>query len=212
MTIITKQELIFAKQERQLHVVKNFYDKHLTWSQVNDIYDLNNGIDYSSFGTMVIANKENIVNNYQGALNEISNAHKGEIQFGVIIIHFINDNDNTVDDPYCLKLSNKFYKDNPEKVPAGLTIKDDGIEGWPDGVWAPTIHSDPEDRFFIQGNGKTLWKTFDDYKNITNTVVLEPGDLAYIPKGLLHSVDSLSIRHSITVAFSDDPEIVGSQP
>lgn len=208
--MITKKDLIYAKQQRQLHVVKNFYSKHLTWSQVNDIYDLDNGIEYSSFGTMVIANKENIVNNYNEPLDEISKAHSGEVKFGTIIIHIINDNNNLVEDPDCQSLVNKFYRDNPKKIPSELSVKDDGIYGWPDGVWAPTIHSDPEDRFFIQGNGKTLWKTFDDSQNITNTVVLEPGDLTYIPKGLLHSVDSLSVRHSITVAFSDDPDILGA--
>ena len=205
--MITKQELILAKKQRQLHVQKNFYKDHFTWSQVDGIYDLNNGINYSSFGTMVIANKENILNNYQDLLDEVSKAHDGEIQFGVIIIHFINDNNNKIDDYDCLKLSNKFYHDNPEKIPSELTIKDDGIEGWPDGVWAPTIHFDPEDRFFIQGDGQTLWKIFDDSMNITDTVTLGPGDLAYIPKGLLHSVDSLSPRHSVTIAFSDDPVI-----
>lgn len=205
--MITKQDLIFAKQQRQLHIIKNFYDNHFTWSQLNRIYDLNNGINYSSFGTMTIANKENILNNCQDLLDDISKAHNGEIKFGAIIIHFINDNNNKIEDPDCLKLSNKFYQDNPEKIPSELTIRDDGIEGWPDGVWAPTIHFDPEDRFFIQGDGQTLWKIFDDSMNITDTVILEPGDLAYIPKGLLHSVDSLSPRHSVTIAFSDDSEI-----
>jgi hypothetical protein len=205
--MITKQDLVSATKERRLHVVKNFYDKHLTWSEVDSIYDLNNGINYNSFGTMLIGNKQNVLNHYKDAIHDISKIHSGEIMFGAIIIHFINRTNNIINDPDCLRLVEKFYNDNPKKLPEELVINDYGLSGMPQESFDPTIHFDPEDRFFIQGSGQTFWKIFDDSSKITSAVVLGPGDLAYIPKKLLHSVESLSPRHSVTIAFSDDPEI-----
>ena len=63
-------------------------------------------------------------------------------------------------------LFSKFIVDNPEKIPKELTIKDDGVDGWPTESWDPTVHSDAEDRFFIQGSGQSLWKVFYDNKEL----------------------------------------------
>lgn len=207
MKEITKENLILATKKRKIYVIRNFYKEYPMWSDIENIYDLNNGVNHNSFGTLGIENTQIVLKYYKGLLDKIKNIHSGSVIFGAFIIHFISRNNNIISDPHCLNLSNKFYKNNTKKVPKELIIQPYGVEGWPEESLDPTIHFDPEDRFFIQGCGQTLWKIFDDSKILNHAIVLNPGDLAYIPKKLIHSVESLCPRHSATIAFSDDPEI-----
>lgn len=211
---MTKEDLISATKERRLHVVKNFYKDFPSWKEIDDFYDRakeTETIVYNSFGTMVIQEDKRVLAYYKKALSNFSLCHRGYILFSMMIIHFINRNNNAMTDKNLLSLFSKFIADNPEKVSKELTIKDDGIMGWPDKVWDPTIHSDEQDRLFIQGSGHSLWKIFHDDKELNYEVLLSEGDAAYIPKGVIHSVESMCPRHSVSIAFSDDPEITQEQ-
>lgn len=210
MTLITKQDLINATKERKLFVIKGSYKTFPSWEDVDRLYDAvkeNGTLDYNSFGTMVIENDPRILKYYIKAISDISSYHKGRFLFSMIIIHFINRNNNTMTDKNLANLFSKFIVDNPEKIPKELTIKDDGVDGWPTESWDPTVHSDAQDRFFIQGSGQSLWKVFHDNQELNYEVLLSPGDMAYIPKGVVHSVESMCPRHAVSIAFSDDPEI-----
>lgn len=205
------KELANARKERDLYIVKGFYEDYPTWSDINDLYDLtkNTGekkdIDYNSFGTMLIENSDNVVSYYQDAIKKISLMHKGSFQFGMMIIHLIGRNSNVIKDKDALRFADKFYADNPRKIPKELTIKDHGVDGWPIEDWDPTIHYDPQDRFFIQGAGESLWRVFDENSVLFKEYVLGPGDMAYIPSGVLHSVETLSPRYAVSIGFGDDP-------
>lgn len=206
----TKQDLINAKKEKRLHVYSGFYKDFPTWSDINDLYsETKSGglLDYNSFGTMLIEDTEHVLKYYNDAVKDISLIHTGRIHFAMMIIHFINRNNNTISDESCKVLIDRFYQDNPKKIPQELTIKDDGVDGWPRESWDPAVHSDPEDRFFIQNDGQSLWKVFHDNEELNYEVVLSAGDTAYIPKGVIHSVESLCPRHAVSIALSDDPEI-----
>lgn len=208
MTLITKQDLINAKKEKKLFVVKDYYKNFPSWEDINHLYDAikkNGKINYNSFATMVFENDLRILNYYSKAISDISSYHKGNFCFSMIIIHFINRNNNRMLDKNLANLFSKFIVDNSQKIPEELTVRDDGVDGWES--WVPTVHSDPQDRFFIQGNGQSLWKVFHDNKELNYEVSLDPGDIAYIPKGVTHSVESMCPRHSVSIAFSDDPEI-----
>jgi mannose-6-phosphate isomerase-like protein (cupin superfamily) len=210
MTLITKQDLINATKERKLFVIKDSYKDFPSWEDIDRLYDAvkeDNALDYNSFGTMVIENDPRILKYYIKAISDISLYHQGKFRFSMIIIHFINKNNNKMTDKNLVNLFSKFTVDNPKKIPEELTIRDDGMDGWPAEAWDPTVHSDKEDRFFIQGSGQSLWKVFHDNKELNYEVLLSPGDMAYIPKGVIHSVESMCPRHSVSIAFSDDPEI-----
>jgi mannose-6-phosphate isomerase-like protein (cupin superfamily) len=211
MTTIAKQDLINAKKERKLFVIKDFYKEFPSWEDIDNFYDLakiNETIDYNSFGTFAIEKDLRVFNYYKKAISDISLFYKGHTMFSMMIVHFINRNDNSMTDKNLKNLFSKFTIDNSKKIPEELTIKDDGVDGWTTESWDPTVHSDAEDRFFIQGNGQSLWKVFHDNKELNYEVLLSPGDMTYIPKGVVHSVESMCPRHSVSIAFSDDPEIL----
>jgi hypothetical protein len=210
--MITKEDLIEATKERRLHVVKNFYNKFPSWLDVDSLYDLLKNtepqhVEYNSFSTMVIMDKFKILNFYNDIVKTFSEIHNGDIQFVMLIISFINRNNNVIDDSDCLRLAEKYYLDNPKKIPQELTINKYSIEGWPNSYWDPPIHFDEEDRVFIQGSGQTLWKIFDENNVLTDEIILSSGDLAYIPTRLRHCVESLCARHSVSIALSEDNQI-----
>jgi hypothetical protein len=211
MTTITKKDLINAKKDRKLFVVKDFCKDFPSWEDVNNFYDLakeNKTINYNSFGTFAIEKDARVLDYYKKSILDISLFYKGHIMFSMMIVHFLNRNDNKMADKNLENLFSKFSIDNTKKIPEELTIKDDGVNGWPTEWWDPTVHSDAEDRFFIQGNGQSLWKVFHDNKELNYEVLLSPGDMTFIPKGVIHSVESMCPRHSVSIAFSDDQEIL----
>jgi len=201
--IITKNDLTESQKNKKIFVVKNFDKNFPSWSDINDLYELSKKtkyLDFNSFATMIIANPHQKVNFYKDIIELLSNLHEGSLQFSMTIIGFINRTNNINDDLNAKSLSNKFFIDNPKKIPQEVIVSDKTAK--PAEYFDPEIHSDPEDRFFVQGSGQTLWKIFDDKQKITDEVLLNSGDLAYIPKGLLHSVEALSPRHSVSLAFA----------
>lgn len=204
---MTKEDLISATKQRRLHVVKDFYSDHPSWEDIDHFYDLakeTKTIYYNSFGTMVIQEDARVLDYYKKAVSDISLHHQGNLLFSMMIIHFINNNNNVMTDNNLSKLFSKFNTDNPNKKPEGLIIHDNGVDG---DSWDPIVHSDEQDRLFIQGSGQSLWKVFHHNKELNYEILLSGGDAAYIPKGVIHSVESMSPRHSVSIAFSDDPEI-----
>jgi len=210
MTLMTKEDLMLATKQRRLHVVKKFYKEFPSWEEINNFYDRakeTETIDYNSFGTMVIQNDIRVLEYYKKAVSDISLYHGGQVLFSMMIIHFINRNNNAMTDKYLDNLFSKFTTDNSKKIPEELIVHDNGVDGWSVESWDPEVHSDAQDRFFIQGSGQSLWKVFHDNKELNYEALLSEGDAAYIPKGVIHSVESMCPRHSVSIAFSDDPQI-----
>jgi mannose-6-phosphate isomerase-like protein (cupin superfamily) len=213
MTLMTKEDLVLATKQRKLYVVKNFYKDFPSWEEINNFYDSakeTGTIDYNSFGTMVIENDTRVLEYYKKAVSDISLCHKGHVLFSMMIIHFINRNNNVMTNNNLSSLFSKFNTDNPKKIPQELKIHDNGVDGWGNEFWDPAVHSDQQDRLFIQGSGQSLWKVFHENKELNYEVLLSEGDAAYIPKGVIHSVESMCPRHSVSIAFSDDTEINSS--
>jgi mannose-6-phosphate isomerase-like protein (cupin superfamily) len=210
---MTKEDLVLATKQRKLYVVKNFYKDFPSWEEINNFYDSakeTGTIDYNSFGTMVIENDTRVLEYYKKAVSDISLCHKGHVLFSMMIIHFINRNNNVMTNNNLSSLFSKFNTDNPKKIPQELKIHDNGVDGWGNEFWDPAVHSDQQDRLFIQGSGQSLWKVFHENKELNYEVLLSEGDAAYIPKGVIHSVESMCPRHSVSIAFSDDTEINSS--
>ena len=156
--MITKQDIENSRKNRDTFLVKNFTDRMPSWNDINKLYD--NALNkepsmFNSFGTMVIPNSQKYCKLYDDFINFFKTLDTGIISNAMTIIHFINRNDNVIKNNDCLNLSKKFYKDNPHPWPQDMKISDFGAE--PKENFAPMIHSDGADGFFIQGEGKTLW-------------------------------------------------------
>ena len=55
------------------------------------------------------------------------------------------------------------------------------------------IHSDPHDVFVLQVEGKKLWHILEGEALSTQSFTLTPGDILYMPAGLLHFAESLDM-------------------
>lgn len=204
MTTITKNDIALAIQQKKMHISRNFMPKNLSWSDIGEIYDLDKNVIYISWASFQAQEKEIIFSYYKHVLDSIGEIYKGYPLFGMVIVHLVSRNNNTLSDPDFLNLSNKFFENNPKKIPGNMVIRDHGLDG---DSWDSTVHFDKENRVYVQGGGQTLWKLFDDSHSLTDAIILNPGDLVFIPKGLVHSVESLGPRHSLSIALSDEPVI-----
>lgn len=204
MTTITKQDLILASRQRRMHISKNFFPNYTTWSVVDKMYELDKDVIHNSFASFQLQDMEVISEFYKDVIDTINKIHNGRPMFGMTIVHLVSRNSNIVHDTDFLNLRNKLYEESPKKIPTNVTVKDFGIDGED---WAPKVHADAQERFYVQGNGQTLWRLFDNSKNLVDSIILNPGDLAYIPHGLFHSVESIGPRHSFSLALTEDSEI-----
>jgi hypothetical protein len=60
-------------------------------------------------------------------------------------------------------------------------------------------HTDPIDVMYCQFIGSVIWKI--EYEDRVETFVLNPRDMIYVPKGLMHEVTSLTPRAAISFMF-----------
>ena len=114
MTLMTKEDLILATKQRRLHVVKNFHEGP-SWEEINNFYDsakLTKTVVYNSFSTMVIEEDTRVLQHYQKAISNFSSYHKGRVLFSMMIIHFLNRNNNVMTDKNLVNLFSKFVEDN----------------------------------------------------------------------------------------------------
>lgn len=76
------------------------------------------------------------------------------------------------------------------------------------------IHADSTDNFLFHVTGRIRWTVYNEFKDeckpeettVKKTFELDDGDLLYLPKGIYHSVETLSPRISISYHFHDAPE------
>jgi len=204
MTTITKNDVMSAIEQKKIYISRNFVSKTLSWSDIGDIYDLDKNVVYTSWASFQSQEEPIIFDYYKHVLESFGKIYKGHPLFGMVIVHLISRNNNTLIDSDFLSLSNRFLENNPKKIPENITIRDHGLDG---DSWDSTVHFDKENRLYVQGGGQTMWKLFDDSKSLIDAIILNPGDLAFIPKGLFHSVESIGPRHSLSVALSDEPVI-----
>jgi quercetin dioxygenase-like cupin family protein len=60
-------------------------------------------------------------------------------------------------------------------------------------------HSDPIDVIYCEFIGSVTWKVFDEDKH--EDFILNPGDIIYVPKSVVHEVTSLTPRAAISFMF-----------
>lgn len=201
--MIDKVNILESTRKRDIFLQKNFTDQMPSWEKINVLYDKSinsENVIFPSFGTMVVNKSDQYVDFYNNFINFFKNLTNWHFSEALTIIHFVNTNNNIIDNDYAKKISEKFYKDNPKKKPNEVILSDYSAE--PSKYFEPAIHFDTSDNFFIQGKGQTLWKVYHDEK-LFKEYIIEEGDLVYIPKNLVHSVESLCPRFSVSLIFVD---------
>lgn len=185
--------VIKNKTDNKIFIEKKIIKDTYSWIDFFDIFKkakYNNGVRFVSFGTCTIDKSEQYTDIFNNIVNDLSAIHPGNKISVLSIIHFITRNNNDIYDENGNIFKKYFFETNPDKVPEIMPPKE---------AFEPTIHSDPVDGFFIQLEGSTLWKIYNDF-NIEEHI-LTAGDLIFIPKGLRHSVESLCPRIGISISF-----------
>lgn len=192
--MFTREDISKARSSRNVCVIKNAVNTDVKWKNILDIYNRaeEKDLNYASFSSLIINNTEQYTSLYDSIIESISKVHGGKLVEVNSIIHFFSRNTDELNDADCIVAKDKFISLNPHKIPAvPLTYEEH----------APTIHIDRADGFFIQNEGSTLWTIYRDED--VKEYRLNPGDMIYIPKFIIHSVDSLTARHSASIVFKD---------
>jgi mannose-6-phosphate isomerase-like protein (cupin superfamily) len=183
-----------SKAEEKIVFLSDAFKDTPDWELFYNIFKLalgKNAADLSAPSTLTIDNSEKYTEGFDSLVSTLINAHPGQKIAVLSIIHFMNSHNNDVPDA-----AQAFYRDfieaNPNKLPPGFDYS----------LFQPTIHSDPVDGFYIQCEGQTTWRAF--YKDRTESYLVNPGDLLYIPNGINHSVESMNVRAAISVSFFDE--------
>ncbi len=201
--MITKYDILESIRKKDIFLVKSFTDQMPSWKKIDTLYDAlinSEGIRFLSFGTMVIDESDKYCDFYDNFIEFFKQLTDWHFSKTLTIIHFINKNNNIINDDDAKKISEKFYENNPNKKPSEVVLSDYSAE--PFEYFEPQIHFDESENFFIQGQGKTLWKIYHN-KKLFKEYVVEEGDLVYIPKNLVHSVESLCPRHAVSIIFDN---------
>lgn len=192
--MFTKEDLVKARSEKNVCVVRDIFQTNVKWKDVSLVYDKasENDLRHVSYGSLVINNTQNYTDQYNEIVETLSKIHGGSLAGINSIIHFFTRNVNELNDTVGLSMKEKFTNRNPHKEPEVSPSYEE---------LAPIIHVDAADGFFIQNEGSTLWKIYRD-EGISD-YTLSAGDAIYIPKYTVHSVESLDPRHSASIVFKD---------
>ena len=192
--MFTKEQLENAKKARNVVVLRNEIQESAQWKDISSVYDVadSHNIRHVSFASMAIVDTQVYTDKYNKVIETIKEIHGGELIGAMSILHFFTGNSNELSNPDAIEFREKFIQRTPHQQPEVLPPHED---------FAPTIHIDDVDGFFIQNEGETLWRIFKDEG--TQEHHLRQGDIMYIPKFTVHSVESLTPRHSVSIAFKD---------
>ena len=192
--MFTTQDVLNAIQNKHILLSKNIFPDTARWSDMLNLYDIaEKKTRYISFGAMSIDNSEKYIKSFDEIINVLSAVHPGKKIAAMSIVHFLSRHTNELEDPDGCAMRDQFFDKNPQKRPEKPIAFHEFV---------PTIHLDPVDGFYIQGDGSTLWRIYAD-NDVIEEHTVERGDVMFIPKDLVHSVESLCPRHAVSIAFQD---------
>ena len=183
-----------AKKNNKIILIRDAVEDSLipSWGIFQEIFeDAKDSRHMASctFGTAGIDHAELISPNVYNMANDISSIHPGSFASALVIIHFLSANDNEIPD-----IAKSFYENfreySSEEIPTNF-----------ESLMVPSRHSDPVDGVFVQCLGTTKWTAF--YEEETESFIVKPGDIMYIPKGVEHSVETLEPRIGVSFGFID---------
>jgi mannose-6-phosphate isomerase-like protein (cupin superfamily) len=185
-------DIFSAKEESKIFVDRGLAEVLPSWSDFESLFDAaqeKESVSWSSFATFNVDNAEALTEVFDDLLSMANERHPGDLIAVLAITHFENSVNNSIpaeaDNFY-----QKFTSSNPQKKPRDFTPT----------MMSATIHSDPVDGMFFQCVGETLWTAY--YGEVEESWTIRPGDMVYIPSGVVHSVKSLMPRCSISIGFN----------
>lgn len=189
----SKEEILKAKKENKVIVKHSAIEDQIHWKDFFNIFNLTKEKDlrFQSFATLTMNHSENYSDLFDNICKDLSNIHPGKKIAVMSIIHFRSIYDNSLLDPDFIEFRDKFDNINNNDMP---DLKDPKN-------FIPTRHSDDVDGFYIQCDGSTIWRVFQN--NEIQEYKINIGDLIYIPKFVEHSVETLCPRNAISIAFRD---------
>lgn len=191
-----------SKNENNFILSNNFLtdieDTNISWNRVIDIFGAAkscNAINFYSFATASIdINKvqTSFARSYiKKIMDSIQQIHSGDMIASSLSISFIGKDNNEIKDDYQLEFKKIFELHNHFKTPKNLPNFAD--------IKTPKIFYSV-DTFFVQTNGTSYWKI--DAK-FPEDFILNPGDIVFIPKKLVHTAEYLSPGSMLSLSFSD---------
>lgn len=186
------EAVAMAKTAQRLVAVSDAVSDLPTWVQLHSLFNKTldtPNIQAYNFAMVGIDHAHQRTDDFNDLIDIAKEMHEGAFASSLAIVHFLNATDNEVP-----KEAEDFYTDfienNPEQAP-------DGFES----MMFPSRHSDPIDGIYIQCQGNTFWIAY--YDDHVEKFALKPGDIMIIPKGIDHSVESLTVRAGLSIAMAD---------
>lgn len=191
--MINKELILEAKKNGRVLFFKGLVPETPGWNTFHNVYkeSMKQGSEeYGFCTTLTIDNSESLTKDFDPMVELFQSVHPGTKIAVLSINHFLSANDNSIPEE-AREFAEQFVENNPNKLPSGFDLN----------LLQPSRHSDPVDGFFVQCNGKTTWRVF--YDSHTDVFETEPGDALYIPKNVDHSVETMTVRSSISISFYD---------
>tara|TARA_B110000977_G_scaffold25631_2_gene31614 strand:- start:1140 stop:1715 length:576 start_codon:yes stop_codon:yes gene_type:complete len=181
-----------AKELNRLVSVDDAVDGLPNWEAIYAMFTKSLNTDNMqayNFATAAIDKGHKIGSELDDLIDIASEAHGGKFASTLTIIHFLNATDNEIPEE-AKEFYSSFRENCPEHVPEGF-----------EAFMIPVRHSDPIDGIYIQCLGNTFWTAY--YDDHVEKFALKPGDMIIIPKGVEHSVESLTPRVGVSIAMAD---------
>jgi hypothetical protein len=163
-------------------VLNNFFEQDYSWNNfinsINDAYDLSNPNNGMLFGKEVIGN----INFFQKLTLTLENI-------------------NETNFPGVEDKANKLTQLHQELSKPSKCIGYFGAVSFTTKEPTTSKHNDPMDVIYAQFVGSATWTIFDE--NGSDVHTLNPGDIIYVPKTVMHEVTSLTPRAAISFMFGD---------
>ena len=161
-------------------VLNNFFDQDYSWinfiNSINDAYDLDDPKNGILFGKEVIG-KINFFQKLTLTLENINETNFPGIEDKVV----------------------KLAQLHEQLSKSGKSIGYFGAVSFTTKEPTTSKHNDPMDVIYAQFIGSVTWTISDE--DGSEVHVLNPGDIIYVPKSVLHEVTSLTPRAAISFMF-----------
>ena len=181
-----------AKSEGRLVSIDDAVSDLPTWNVFYDMFKKTMNTEQMqsyNFATAGIDGAHLVTGELDDLIDIASSIHTGDFAATLAIIHFLNATDNEIPEE-ALEFYQYFRENCPEHIPENF-----------ESLMIPTRHADPIDGIYVQCLGNTFWTAY--YEGHVEKFALKPGDIIIIPKGVEHSVESLTPRVGVSIAMAD---------
>lgn len=168
------------RNKNSVVVLNKFFDQDYSWNNfinsLNDAYDLNDKNNGEFFSKEVI----------------------GQINFFQKLTMTL-ENINETNFPGIESKADRLIQLHEQIAKPGKCLGYFGAISFTTKEPTTSNHNDPMDVIYAQFIGSVTWKIF--HENESESHILSPGDIIYVPKSVMHEVTSLTPRAAISFMF-----------